>query len=58
VCCLEFFDKAQKTKEACNKTWILFRINSYGLTPQHLDLLASGGLNSYWSDIKAYNEEN
>ena len=58
VCCVEFFAKAQKIKEACNKTWVLFETNSYGLTPQHLDLLASGDLDSYWLDIKAYDEEN
>jgi len=57
-CCAEFYAEAtRKIKEACNKTWVLFETNGYGLTPQNLDLLANAGLDLYWLDIKAYNEE-
>lgn len=36
--------------------WVLLETNGYGLTPQNLDTLASAGLDSFWLDIKAYDE--
>ena len=58
ACCAEFYAEAtEKIKDACSRVWVLFETNGYGLTPKNLDLLASAGLDSYWLDIKAYDEE-
>jgi len=46
---------AEKIKSACSEEmWVLFETNGYGLTPHNLDVLASGGVDSFWLDIKAF----
>lgn len=59
ICCrAEFYAEcAEKIKSACRDMWILLETNGYGLTPQNLDLLAASGVDSFWLDIKAYDEE-
>jgi len=59
VCCAEFYaEAAEKIKERTqNKLWVLIETNGYGLTPENLDLLASAGVDSFWLDIKAYDEK-
>ena len=58
ACCAEFYAEAtEKIKSLCSKMWVLLETNGYGLTPKNLDLLASAGLDSYWLDIKAYDED-
>jgi len=58
-CQAEFYAEAtRKIKAACSKKmWVLFETNGYGLTPQNLDALASSGLDSFWLDIKAFEEK-
>ncbi|RLI84436.1 radical SAM protein [Archaeoglobales archaeon] len=57
VCKAEFYaEAAEKIKEK-TKLWVLIETNGYGLTPKNLDLLANMGVDSFWLDIKAYNEE-
>ncbi|MFB0568020.1 MAG: radical SAM protein [Nitrososphaeria archaeon] len=57
-CCAHFYAEAtEKIKERCEKTWVLFETNGYGLTPANLELLAAAGLDSFWLDIKAYEKE-
>ncbi len=57
-CCAEFYAEAtEKIKERCENTWVLFETNGYGLTPENLELLAAAGLDSFWLDIKAYEEQ-
>ena len=48
---------AEKIKKRCENMWVLIETNGYGLTPKNLDVLASGGVDSFWLDIKAYDEE-
>lgn len=48
---------AEKIKEINLELWILFETNGYGLTPQNLDLFRRAGIDAYWLDIKAYDEE-
>jgi pyruvate-formate lyase-activating enzyme len=43
-------------KEETN-LWVLIETNGYGLTPTNLDLLAKAGVDSFWLDIKAYDDE-
>ncbi|MEM2778790.1 MAG: radical SAM protein [Candidatus Jordarchaeales archaeon] len=58
VCQADFYaDAAEKIKDACSNMWVLIETNGYGLTPKNLDVLASGGVDSFWLDIKAYDEE-
>jgi pyruvate-formate lyase-activating enzyme len=37
--------------------WILFETNGYGLTSTNLDLFREAGLDSFWLDIKAYDDK-
>lgn len=59
VCCrAEFYAEAtEEIKKRCHKMWVLLETNGYGLTPRNLEILASGGVDSFWLDIKAYEEE-
>ncbi|MEM4445679.1 MAG: radical SAM protein [Candidatus Jordarchaeales archaeon] len=58
VCQAEFYaEAAEAIKDACSNMWVLIETNGYGLTPRNLEVLASGGVDSFWLDIKAYDEE-
>ena len=59
ACCADFYaEVTEKIKDVCGrKLHVLLETNGYGLTPDNLDLLASAGLDSFWLDIKAYDEE-
>jgi len=46
----------ERIKERTWNTWVLLETNGWGLTEANLDLLASAGLDSFWLDIKAYDE--
>ena len=58
VCRAEFYaEAAEKIKEhSPRKLWVLVETNGYGLTQRNLEILASGGVDSFWLDIKAYDE--
>lgn len=58
-CRAEFYvQAAEKIRAACTgDMWVLLETNGYGLTPKNLDLMASAGLDSFWLDIKAYEDE-
>ncbi len=57
VCKAEFYaEAAEKIKEKTN-LWVLIETNGYGLTPKNLDLLKDAGVDSFWLDIKAYDEK-
>ncbi len=57
VCCAEFYAEAtMKIKERCKNMWVLIETNGYGLTPNNLNLLMDAGVDSFWLDIKAYDE--
>ena len=59
VCCPEFYaEAAEKIKDLCgNKLHVLIETNGFGLTPENLEILASAGVDSFWLDIKAYDED-
>jgi len=58
ACCADFYARAtERIKRRCENMWVLLETNGYGLTPGNLDLLAEAGLDSFWLDIKAYDEE-
>jgi len=58
ACQAEFYAEAtKKIKLRCRNLWVLLETNGYGLTPKNLDLFQKAGLDSYWLDIKAFDEE-
>jgi pyruvate-formate lyase-activating enzyme len=58
ACRANFYAQAaEKIKARCWKMWVLLETNGYGLTPENLDILAQAGLDAFWLDIKAYDEE-
>jgi pyruvate-formate lyase-activating enzyme len=53
-----YAEAARKIKEATdNQLWVLVESNGYALTRENLQILKDGGVDSYWLDIKAYNNE-
>ncbi len=47
----------EKIKELDRELWVLFETNGYGLTPLNMDLFKSAGIDAFWLDIKAYQNE-
>jgi pyruvate-formate lyase-activating enzyme len=57
ACQPEFYARAaEKIKELDKNLWILLETNGYGLTPKNLDFFEKAGIDSFWLDIKAYDE--
>ncbi len=57
VCKAEFYAEATEKIKENTKLWVLIETNGYGLTPKNLDILADAGVDSFWLDIKAYDEK-
>ncbi|MFX1427175.1 MAG: radical SAM protein [Promethearchaeota archaeon] len=58
ACKADFYaEVTKKIKLRCKNLWVLLESNGYGLTPKNLNLLQKAELDSYWLDIKAYDEE-
>ena len=47
---------AELIKELNDNVWVLFETNGYGLTPGNLDLFKESGIDSFWLDIKAFDD--
>jgi len=57
ACQPEFYaESAQEIKGLGMDLWVLFETNGYGLTPKNLDQFKDSGIDSFWLDIKAYDE--
>jgi pyruvate-formate lyase-activating enzyme len=56
TCCPEFYIQCTRLIKAETDLWVLIETNGYGLTPQNLDALREAGVDSFWLDIKAYDE--
>lgn len=57
-CHADFFcQAAEEIKMNSENLWVLLESNGYGLTPQNLDRLKASGFDSFWLDIKAYDDE-
>jgi len=53
-----YVNAAEVIKEATDgKIWVLIETNGYALTKDNLKTLRDGGIDSYWLDIKAYDEK-
>lgn len=58
ACQPEFYVRcAQEIKALGEELWVLFETNGYGLTPKNLDLFKGAGIDAFWLDIKAYDNE-
>ena len=57
ACQPEFYVMATElVKELERGLWVMFETNGHGLTPGNLDLLKEAGMDSFWLDIKAYDD--
>ncbi|MDI6811035.1 MAG: radical SAM protein, partial [archaeon] len=58
ACHPEFYAKsAELIKELNENIWVLLETNGYGLTPNTLDVFQHAGIDSFWLDIKAFNDD-
>ena len=56
ACCPEFYAQCTRLIKTETDLWVLLETNGYGLTPQNLDVLKEAGVDSFWLDIKAFDE--
>jgi pyruvate-formate lyase-activating enzyme len=57
ACQPEFYVKATKLiKDLRRNLWVLFETNGHGMTPGNLNLFKEAGIDSFWLDIKAYDD--
>lgn len=57
TCCPEFYAQCAELIKAHTHLWILIETNGYGLTPHNLDLLQTCGVDGFWLDIKAWDDQ-
>ena len=58
ACHPEFYGEATKEIKGLDRDlWVLFETNGYGLTPRNLDLFRDSEIDSFWLDIKAYDDK-
>lgn len=58
TCHADFYCQAsEEIKAKTRNMWVLLESNGYGLTPQNLDRMKASGVDSFWLDIKAYDDE-
>ncbi len=58
ACQPDFYAQAtQEIKSLGKDLWVLFETNGYGLTPENLNIFREAGIDSFWLDIKAYDDE-
>ncbi len=58
MCQPDFYAQSAKLiKELRENVWVLLETNGYGLTPHNLDIFQQAGIDAFWLDIKAYDED-
>ena len=58
TCQPEFYRRSTElVKGLPERAWVLIETNGFGLTPENLDLLQDAGVDAFWLDIKAYDDE-
>ncbi len=57
TCCPEFYGECTRLIKAETRLWVLIETNGYGLTSQNLDYLKESGVDAFWLDIKAHDED-
>ncbi len=58
LCCKpDFYAECARLIKEKTHLWVLIETNGYGLTPENLNLLRDAGVDSFWLDIKAFDDE-
>ncbi|MBU7025869.1 MAG: radical SAM protein [Theionarchaea archaeon] len=57
TCCPEFYAECTRLIKKETDLYVLIETNGYGLTPDNLDILKRAGVDSFWLDIKAFNDK-
>ena len=57
TCRARFYAEFARRVKAQTDLWVLIETNGLGLTQKNLDLLQEAGVDGFWLDIKAYDEE-
>jgi pyruvate-formate lyase-activating enzyme len=58
LCCKpDFYAESARLIKEKTELWVLVETNGYGLTHENLDLLREGGVDAFWLDIKAFDDE-
>ena len=56
VCCPEFYSECTRLIKRETNLYVLIETNGYGLTSENLDILKKAGVDSFWLDIKAFDD--
>jgi len=56
-CKPDFYAQCTRLIKEKTELWVLIETNGYGLTTGNLDQLKEAGVDSYWLDIKAFDDE-
>ena len=57
TCNPEFYGECARLIHQHTRLWVLMETNGYGLTPNNLDYLKYSGVDVFWLDIKAYDDD-
>ena len=58
ICCKpDYYAECARLIKEKTELWVLIETNGYGLTPENLNLLKEAGVDSFWLDIKAFDDE-
>ena len=57
MCQPDFYAKCAELIKGNTKLFVLLETNGYGLTKENLDIYKSAGVDSFWLDIKAYDDK-
>lgn len=58
TCNPEFYGECARLIHQHTRLWVLIETNGYGLTLNNLDYLKDAGVDAFWLDIKAYDDDN
>jgi len=57
TCNPEIYGECARLIHKHTRLWVLIETNGYGLTPNNLDYLQDSGVDAFWLDIKAYDDD-
>lgn len=57
ACNPEFYGECARLIHKHTRLWVLIETNGYGLTLNNLDYLKKSGVDAFWLDIKAYDDD-
>ncbi len=57
TCCPDFYAQCAEQIKVHTRLWTLIETNGYGLTTDNLDILQRHGVDAFWLDIKAWDDQ-